>query len=185
MYLTRERAKIKLHELLSNPNLIKHCLAVESAMLFYSKYFQIPEDQQIEWGVAGLLHDADWEKFPDQHPDIITKWLIEQNASVHIINAIQSHGFSFPTKPNCQMAHTLRAVDELTGLITAVALIKGRSLANVTVESILKKLPETKFASGVNRQDIIQGAQEINIPLEKHIANVLNAMQSISDTLEL
>jgi len=183
--LTEDQAMSKLKSMLDNPNLIKHCLAVQAAMLYYADYFEVTPEEKILWGIAGLIHDADWEKYPDDHPQIIVKWLQDQNASDEVINAVASHGFAWSEQPKSLMAHTIRAVDELTGLITAVALVKGRSLANVTVESVMKKIPETKFASGVNRQDIIDGAKEINLPLEVHISNVLKAMQSISDTLDL
>ena len=183
--ISEPQALAQLTSMLDNPNLIKHCLAVQAAMLHYAQHFQIPPSEQIEWGIAGLLHDADWEKFPDQHPQVIIQWLKDQNASSTLINAVASHGFQFSEPPQSLMAHTIRAVDELTGLITAVALVKGRSLANVTAESVMKKFPETKFASGVNRQDIIQGAQEINMTLQEHIQHVLTAMQQISAKLEL
>lgn len=183
--ITRDQAYAKLTQLITSPNLIKHCLAVEAAMLGYAKYFHIPAHEQEFWAIAGLIHDADWQAHPDQHPKVILSWLSENNVHPDIINAVAAHGFAFNIEPESQMALTLRAVDELTGLITAVALVKNKSLAAVTVESVLKKWPEKSFAAGASRADIEQGTQELGIPLKQHIAIVLSSMQSISATLGL
>jgi len=175
--LTRDQAFKKLTELIDNQNLIKHCLAVEMAMKSYANHFNIPEEERETWAIAGLLHDADWEKFPDKHPNIIITWLKEQGASEELTNAVAAHGFNFNVEAKSLMAKTLRAVDELTGLIVAVALVKDKKLANVSVESIKKKWKDKTFAKGVNRNDIVRGAQEINRSLDEHIALVLAAMQ--------
>ncbi len=183
--ITRDQAYSKLIELISNPNLIKHCLAVEAAMLGYAQHFNIPQEEHESWAIAGLIHDADWEAHPDEHPKVISSWLMAQNVAPQIINAVEAHGFAFNVEPESLMARTLRAVDELTGLITAVAMVKGKSLAAVTVESVLKKWPEKKFAAGASREDIERGAKELDIPLDQHIQIVLSSMQKISDTLDL
>lgn len=154
-------------------------------MLAYAQYFQIPSHQHESWAIAGLIHDADWEKYPQEHPKIICTWLKANHATKEIINAVQAHGFTFGVEPTSLMARSLRAIDELTGLITAVALVKNKSLADVTLESILKKWPQKSFASGASRVDILRGANELGIPLNTHIQIVLSSMQKISDTLNL
>ena len=184
--LTREQAYKKLQEMIQNKNLIKHCLAVESAMLAYADYFNVKDKKEREkWAIAGLIHDADWEKYPDKHPQVIVEWLKEQGAPEDLVNAVASHGFEFGVEPKTLMAKVLRAVDELTGLIVAVALVKGRNLDNVSVKSVLKKWKDNRFAGGVKRENIEKGAEEIGVPLEKHIKIVLEGMKKIKTDLGL
>lgn len=184
--LTREQAWEKLNELIENRNLIKHCLAVEAAMLAYAEHFAVPEPEREKWAIAGLIHDADWEKYPQQHPQIILKWLAEQDADHGTINAIAAHGYNFGVQAKTQLAKTLRAIDELTGLIVAVTLVRpSKKLADVTIEAVLNKWNVTSFARGVKRKDIERGAKEINMPLRKHIEIVLAAMQRIAPDLGL
>lgn len=176
----------KLNELVDNKNLIKHCLAVEAVMLRYADYFDIPKKSREKWAVAGLIHDADWEKYPEEHPQIIVNWLTEQGAGKEVVNSVASHGFEFSTEPESLMAKTLRAVDELTGLIVAVTLVRpSKKLTDVSVESIQKKWDVTSFARGVKREDIEKGAKEIGVPLEEHIGIALTAMKETSDKLGL
>ncbi len=185
MKLSRQQAWQKLNSLIDNPNLIKHCLAVEAAMGYYADYFNMPPAEKEKWQITGLLHDADWEKYPDKHPQVIVQWLKDQGEDEDVINAIAAHGFEFGVEPKTLMARVLRAVDELTGLIVAVALVKGHKLANVQVKSVLKKMKDKSFARGVNREDIKRGAEEIELPLEEHIAHTLSALQNIADDLGL
>ncbi|OQX51037.1 hypothetical protein B5M47_02180 [candidate division CPR3 bacterium 4484_211] len=184
--MTRQQAWEKLNELMQNKNLIKHCLAVEAAMLAYANYFKIPKEEREKWAVAGLIHDADYEKFPHQHPQFTIKWLNKINADEDLVNAVAAHGFGFNVKAKTLMAKTLRAVDELTGLIVATALVRPtKKLSEVTVESVLKKWNSPSFAAGVNRKEIERGAQEIKVPLKKHIEIVLSGMQKIAGELGL
>ncbi|MBI4136449.1 HDIG domain-containing protein [Candidatus Roizmanbacteria bacterium] len=183
--ITRKQAWEKLNELITNQNLIKHCLAVEAAMEAYAEYFDIPKEERETWRIAGLLHDADWEKYPDEHPRIIAQWLSQQHAPDAIVNAIQAHGFEFGIEPKTRMAQTLRAVDELTGLIVAVALVKGKKLENVTTNSVKNKWRDKTFARGVKREDIERGAEELAIPLDIHINIVLTALQKHAHVLGL
>ncbi|MBU0708514.1 HD domain-containing protein [Patescibacteria group bacterium] len=194
--MTRKQAWEKLNELMSNKNLIKHCLAVEAAMIAYAHHFGVGEEEKETWAIAGLLHDADYEKYPDQHPQIVVAWLEEKSVSAEtakdknavndLINAIEAHGFEFNVEPKTLMAKILRAVDELTGLIVAVALVRpNKKIVEVNVQSILKKWNIPSFAAGVNRQDVVRGASEIDVDLEQHIEIVLKAMQEIADKLGL
>ena len=93
--VTRKLAWEKVNDLIGNKNLVKHCLAVEAAMLAYADYFKIPEKDKEMWSVAGLIHDADWEKYPEEHPQVIINWLKEQDADKDLINAVAAHGFEF------------------------------------------------------------------------------------------
>lgn len=184
--ITRSQAWQEVNELIENQNLVKHCLAVEAAMRAYADHFQVPEAERQNWAVAGLIHDADWEKYPDQHPNMIIEWLKENGADPSVVNAVASHGFEFDVEPQTLMAKTLRAVDELTGLIVAVTLVReSKKLADVTVESVRKKWGTTGFAKGVKREDIERGAVEIGVELDDHIATVLKAMQETADELGL
>ncbi len=183
--LTRKKAYNQLLKMIENQNLIRHCIAVEHAMLAYAKYFKVPETEHERWRVVGLLHDADWEKYPQEHPKIIAEWMRDNGADEEIINAVLSHGPSFDEKPKSLMARVLRAVDELTGLIVAVALVKGKDLNNVTVDSVLRKWKEKSFARGVDRKFIEESVKELGVSLEEHIKIVLSAMQSIKEELGL
>ena len=184
--LTHKEAFKKLTQMIENQNLIRHCLAVEAAMKAYAKYFGINDKKEIEkWQIAGLIHDADWEKYPEKHPQVIVEWLKKVEADDDIINAVASHGKEFGVEPKTLMAKTLRAVDELTGLIVAVALVKGKDLNNVSVESVLKKWKQKDFARGVDRQFIEESIKELGVSLEEHIKIVLLAMQEIKDKLGL
>ncbi len=183
--ITKSQAEDKLREMMTNPNLIKHCLAVEIAMGAYADYFKIGSSDKDKWLVAGLLHDADYEKYPDKHPKVIVDWLRQENVDEDIVNAVAAHGFEFGIEPKTLMARALRAVDELTGLIVAVALVKGKKLANVRVKSVMKKMKDKAFARGGNREDIRRGAEEIGIPLDKHIEIVLSALQKEANKLGL
>jgi len=184
--LSREQAYQKLIELVSNQNLIRHCLGVEAAMLEYAKKFNITDQKELEkWAVAGLIHDADWQAYPDKHPKVILEWLKEQGASEDIINAVASHGPDFGVEPKILMAKTLRAVDEVTGFIVAVALIKGKDLENVTVESITKKWKKKDFARGVDRAFVEQSIKDLGVELTDHFETVLTAMKKIKTKLGL
>lgn len=184
--ITRSQAFEKVNELIKNRNLVRHCLAVEAAMYAYADYFEVALSDKETWGLVGLIHDADWEAFPEKHPQVICEWLRGQGESDEVINAIEAHGFDFNIEAKTLMAKTLRAVDELTGLITSVTLVRPeKRIADVTVSSVLKKWKVSSFAQGVKREDIKRGAAEIEVPLEKHIEIVLTAMQGISDELGL
>jgi predicted hydrolase (HD superfamily) len=184
--VSRDQAWDKLNQLVGNGNLVKHCLAVEAGMRAYADYFKLSPEEKERWGVAGLIHDADWEKHSREHPAIVLGWLKEQGAREDVINAVAAHSFHFGPEAETLMAKTLRAVDELTGLIVAVALVRrSKKLADVSVDSVLKKWKDKAFARGVNREDIERGAAEIDVDLHDHIRIVLHAMRAISDQLGL
>ncbi|KKS82712.1 MAG: Metal dependent phosphohydrolase [Candidatus Wolfebacteria bacterium GW2011_GWC1_43_10] len=216
--MTKDESLKILDEWVQNPNLKKHMLAVAQAMDFYARYFsqraQISTDElpiatdnnqrksainqrvsvvpdKERWWIVGLLHDVDYEKYPNPsrdgtgHPYRAVEFL-KDKLDEESINAVLGHASYTNTSRESLMAKTLFAVDELTGFIVAVALIKpSKSLAEVGVESVKKRFKENRFAAGVNREEIYQGAQELGVPLDEHIQNVIDAMKEISSELGL
>jgi putative nucleotidyltransferase with HDIG domain len=176
--MTREEAYQILTEYTKNPNLIKHALAVESAMHAYARKFG--EDEE-KWGVVGLLHDFDYEIHPtlDLHPQKGSEILRQKGVSEEIIRAILSHANHTGVPRETMMEKTLFACDELCGFITAVALVRpSKKIAEVEVGSIKKKFKDKAFARQVSREDIFQGAEEIGLPIDEHIQTVLQGMQT-------
>lgn len=181
----REKSWELLNEYTKNKNLIKHALAVEAAMRHYAKIFG--EDEEL-WGAVGLLHDFDYEKFPtlEDHPIKGQKILEEAGYDKVVRRAIMAHAPHTGTTRDTKLEKTIFAVDELTGFIVAVALIKpSKKLAEVDVESVKKKMGQKSFAAAVKREDIIKGAEELGISLDEHIKNVIVAMQEIAKELGL
>jgi putative nucleotidyltransferase with HDIG domain len=170
-----------------NENLQKHMLAVEAAMRFYARKYG--EDEEL-WAMTGLLHDCDYEKFPDlnEHTKVLAGWLREDGYDERIIYAILAHNdLNAATQPrNNLLSHALYACDEITGMVTATALVRpNKSVIGLEVSSVRKKMKSKGFAAGVNRDDLVKGAAELNIDLDEHIANVISAMSGIADQLGL
>lgn len=182
---TREEAFKLLKEYTTSENLIKHALAVEAAMRSYAE--KLGEDPE-KWAVVGLLHDFDYEKFPspEDHPFRGARILEEKGYSQEMIRAILAHGDHTGVIRETSLEKALYAVDELTGLIIAVTLVRpSRKISEVKVKSVMKKWKDKAFARGVNREDIEKGARELGVELREHVANVLEAMKGISDELGL
>lgn len=182
--MTRVEAWAIVTEYVKNPNLQKHMLAVEAAMAAYAQKFN--QDEQ-RWRVAGLLHDFDWEIHPslDEHPQKGAQILREKGVDEAMIRTIQSHATHTGVERIELIDKALFACDEITGLITATALVRpDKRLAGVEVSSIKKKFKQPSFAAGVNRAEVEQGAQELGVDLwEEHVPLVLKAMQSIASEL--
>ena len=182
--MTRDQALDLVKQHTKNPNLIKHMLAVESAMKAYAQKFG--EDEE-KWAICGLLHDFDYEKMGSEHP---SEWgfeiLRENGVDEDIIQAIKGHALrDDPSSRPTKMAKALFAVDELTGFIVAVALVRPNQISDLQIKSIKKRFKDKAFAKGVNREDIYQGVEELGVDLDEHIQLVLDAMRSIKDTLGL
>lgn len=174
-----------LYEHTETPGLRKHAFAVEAAMRAYAR--QLGGDEAL-WGATGLIHDFDYEKYPSQeeHPFVGCRILTEKGYPAEMIEAILGHATYSGTPRATPMAKALFAVDELCGLITATALVQpNKTLAEVTVESVLKKMKSKGFARGVNREDIETGAAELGVPLAEHVGVVLTALQADSEALGL
>jgi putative nucleotidyltransferase with HDIG domain len=184
--MTRDDAWNIVQEFVKNPNLQKHMLAVEAAMAAYAKHYQAPD---LNWRLAGLLHDFDWEIHPtlEGHPQKGVEILKSRGVPDEIIRAILSHANHTGVKRESIMEKVLYACDELTGLIVAVALVRpSKKLADVDVKAIQKKFKEKSFAAGVNRAEVIDGSAALGVGLwTEHVPLVLNAMQSAATSLGL
>jgi putative nucleotidyltransferase with HDIG domain len=181
----REAAWGLLTEFTRSESLRKHALAVEACMRAYARKTGGDEDL---WGMVGLIHDFDYEKYPtaEEHPFKGSEILKERGYSDEVRRAILSHAEYSGVSRNTQMEKALFACDELAGFITACALVKpGKSLAEVEASSVRKKMKDKAFARSVNRNDIVQGAAELGVALEEHIAFCIAAMRGISGELGL
>jgi putative nucleotidyltransferase with HDIG domain len=170
---------------IKNPNLINHMLAVEAAMRFYARTL----NQDVNtWEITGLLHDFDWEIHPTlaEHPQAGEPILREKNVPEEIIRAVLSHADHMGIPRQSLMEKALYACDEVTGLITAVALVRpSRSLYDLTSSSVKKKWKDKAFAAGANREEIARGAEEFGVELWQHVDNVIMAMRTIAPELDL
>lgn len=185
--MNREQALKLIKEVTKNQNLVKHMLAVEAEMKGLAKHFR--EDQEL-WGLAGLVHDADYEEMKEKHPSAeFFKQLEELKFDSKIIQAVKAHGWKFQpglAEPQTKMEWSLYCCDELSGLIVACALVRPeKKLASVTVESVLKKWNEKSFAAGVHREQIALCEEKLGIPLPEFVGLNLKAMQAISGDLGL
>ncbi|HKQ57495.1 MAG TPA: HD domain-containing protein [Candidatus Eisenbacteria bacterium] len=182
---TREQAIALLHEWIQNPGLRKHCYAVEAAMRAYApRYDGDPE----RWGLTGLIHDFDWERHPDleRHPMLGVETLRAQGWPEDICRAVLGHAERSGVPRDTPMAKALYACDEVAGFLVACALVTpGKSLADVEVASVRKKMKRADFARNVNREDMVNGAAELGVDLDEHIAFVLEAMRGIKGELGL
>lgn len=174
-----------MHEFVKNENLHKHMYAVSEAMRQYARKYSEDEDK---WAVVGLLHDFDWEIHPnaEEHPIKGSEILKERGYSEEILRAILSHADYTGVTRDSLMEKTLFAVDELTGFLTACALVQpSKKLEDVKVESVKKKFKKKEFARQVNRDDMLKGAEVLGVDLDEHIQFVINAMLGIKDKLGL
>ncbi len=175
--MNRQKALDLLHEFTQNDNLRKHAYAVEAAMRAYARI--LGEDEET-WGIVGLLHDFDYERYPTlgDHPFKGAEILRERGWPEEIVEACLAHADFTGIERDTPLKKAIFAVDELTGFITAVALVRpSKQLADVKVSSVKKKMKDKAFAAAVSREDIIKGAEELGLSLEEHIGNVLAAMQ--------
>jgi putative nucleotidyltransferase with HDIG domain len=185
MNKTRQEAWELLNRYTKGKNLIKHALAVEAAMRQYARKFG--GDEEV-WGVVGLLHDFDYEQYPSlaEHPYKGQEILQQEGYSEEVRQGIMAHAPHTGTRRETKMQKAIFAVDELTGFIVGVALTRpNKTLAEVTVEAVKKKMKQKGFCAAVSREDIKQGAAELGLTLEEHIQQVLTAMQGISSELGL
>jgi putative nucleotidyltransferase with HDIG domain len=182
--LNREESWRLLCEWTESDSLRKHMLAVEAAMRAYAKKFG--EDEE-KWGITGLLHDMDYEKHPTpaEHPMVGVRELASRGYPEDVIEAIKGHA-DYLDVPRCSpLAKTLYAVDELSGFITACALVRPERLEGLKAKSVRKKMKQKSFAANVNREDITRGAEELGVDLNEHIDFVVAALREESDALGL
>lgn len=181
----REQALALLHEWIQNPALRKHCYAVEAAMRAYARKFGEDEER---WGLTGLIHDFDWERHPDaeRHPMLGVDHLRSIGWPEDVCRAVLGHATYSGVPRDTPMARALFACDELCGFLVACALVMPtRSLADVQVASVKKKLKRLDFARNVNRDDIVNGTAELGVDPDEHIAFTLEALKGIHAELGL
>ena len=182
---TRADAWALVTEFVASDSLRKHMLAVEGAMRYYAELLGQDADY---WGIVGLIHDFDYERYPtlDEHVWQGSRILADRGWPAELIRTVQSHADYMGVPRTRLVDHALFACDELSGFVTAVAYVKpSRSLAEVDARSVLKKMKDKAFARAVHREDIIQGAAELGLPLDTHITHVITGLQRIAPSLGL
>jgi len=182
---TRQQAFALLGRYNRSEALLRHALAVEAVMRQMAKRFG--QDQDI-WGIVGLIHDLDYEQFPDQHCTMTAQILRGEGWPEDLIRAAVSHGWGrcSQVEPQCLMEKALYAVDELTGLVAATAMVRpSRSIRDVTIKSVLKKWHQKAFAAGVDRQVIERGAQMLGMDLEELIGLTIAGMSEAAEAIGL
>jgi len=186
MSFSRSDALALVKDWTKNENLVKHMFGVEAEMRALAKHFQ--EDEE-KWAIAGLLHDADYESHPEIHPWHLISHLKSLGLDTEIIDTIDAHGWGYAKEskePKTRMEWSLYICDELAGLITAATLVRPeRKIANLTVESVLKKFPDKAFAKGVHREHIELCEEKLGLKLPEFIGICLAGMQSIANNLGL
>src|SRR5438105_3164976 len=182
--LDRPSALALMHEYTQSLSLRRHMLAVEYAMRAYARKYG--EDEE-KWGLVGMLHDFDYERYPDErHPQLGSEVLRERGYPEEVIRAILSHADYTGIKRESLMEHAIFATDELCGFLTACALVRpDKSFDSLEVSSVKKKIKDKAFARTVNRQDLWQGAEEFGLSFDEHCAFVIAAMREIQEELGL
>jgi putative nucleotidyltransferase with HDIG domain len=186
--ISREEAWSLLTEWVASESLRRHCLAVEAAMAAYAR--RGGEDEEL-WAVTGLLHDADYERFPDMddqehgHPRTIMAELERRDAPPELVRAIASHASYLGVTRDSPLERTLYAVDELSGFLVACAVVRPEGIHGLTPKSVKKKLKQPSFAAAVDREDVRHGAEELGVDFDEHVAFVVAALEARADELEL
>ena len=182
---THDEALSLLKEFNKSESLLKHAYSVEGVMRYIAR--RIGEDEE-KWGIIGLVHDLDYERFPEQHCKRSREILEERGWPEEYIRAIVSHGWGICSddEPRTEMEKTLYAVDELTGLITAVAIIRpSKSVTDLEVKSVMKKWKDKSFAAGVNRSVIEKGTAMLRVELRELVTDVIMGMREVADRIGL
>ncbi|HEV3002503.1 MAG TPA: HDIG domain-containing protein [Solirubrobacteraceae bacterium] len=186
--ISREEAWSLLTEWVASPSLRRHCQSVEAAMRAYAE--RGGEDADL-WGVTGLLHDADYERFPDMddeekgHPRTIIAELERRDAPPEMVQAIAAHASYLGVPAETPMARTLIAVDELCGFLVACAAVRPEGIVGLTPKSVKKKLKQPSFAAAVDREEVRHGADALGVDFDEHLAFVIAALEARADDLEL
>lgn len=179
----REDAVALLEEWVENEGLRKHMYAVEAAVRHYAR--MRGEDENL-WGLAGLLHDLDWEKHPDRHPLTAVEHLRDEGYPEEVLHAILAHRPDFTgVEPETELDKVLVACDELSGLVFATCLVRPTGIDDLKPKSVKKKLKDKAFAAGVNRDEVQKGIELLGIDRNEHIQNVIDGMRTVAAELEI
>ena len=181
---TRSDAVALLEEWVESEALRRHMYAVEAAVRHYARLKGADEDL---WGLAGLLHDLDWERHPDEHPHVGVAHLRELGYPAEVVRAIEAHGYPDRTDvvPESQLDRVLYACDELSGLVYACCLVRPNGIDDLKPKSVVKKLKDKAFARGVHREAVHRGIELIELPRNEHIQNVIDGLRTVADVLEV
>lgn len=182
---TRQDAFELLKRYTENDSLIKHALSVEAVMRYFAR---LAGEDEEKWGVIGLIHDLDYDKYPEQHCQVTEKILREEAWPEEYIHAVLSHGWGIVTdvEPTEYMEKVLYTIDELTGLVTTTALVRpSKSVLDTEVKSVKKKWKEKRFAAGVDRSIIEKGAEMLGMELSEVIGNTIAGMREVADEIDL
>lgn len=182
--LDRTEAAAKLHEWVQSPNLLRHMFTVEHVMAKACGRYGGPGDDPARWALAGLLHDADYEKWPDEHPQHVCAWLRERGEA-EIAYAISAHSLRWGFPCVSAMDKALLACDELTGFVVACCWLRPDGIATLEAPSVLKKLKDKKFAAGVDRSEVAEGVRLLGVELADHAAFVVGALRERADEFGL
>lgn len=185
MILSRDSAWALLTEYTQGESLRKHALAVEAALRGYARMF---EEDETTWGIVGLLHDFDYERWPDaqNHPFRGAEILRDKGYPEFVVRAILSHAEYSNVPRESRLEHALFACDEMAGFVTAAALVRpSKSVLDLEPGSVMKRMKDKAFARAINRDDLRRGADELQIPLDQHIANVIESLRVRADELGL
>lgn len=182
---SRAAALALVHDWVSSESLRRHMYSVEAAMRAYAR--RSGEDEDL-YGITGLVHDFDYEKHPDEHPRPGAEILRENGYPDELVHAVLAHGYPDRTEvpPETPLDLTLRACDEVTGLVTAAALVRpSRSVMDLEAKSVMKKFKDRAFAAGVDREEVSKAAEELGVDLKEHVQFVIEAMRGVAAELGL
>ena len=182
MPITYEQALSKLHEWTLSPALRNHAYAVEAAMRAAAVRYGGDDADELQWALTGLLHDADYDQWPDQHPRLIVAWLREQGEP-EIAHAVSAHFTEWGVEPVAPLDRALLACDELAGFVMACSLVRPEGIRSLTPSSVKKKLKDRSFAAKVNRNEVQIGVERLGVSLEEHIQLVIDALLPLADVL--
>lgn len=188
---TRDEAWDLVAEWVSSDSLRKHLLGVEAAMVAYAREFGVGDAEVEKWAVTGLVHDLDYERYPDLddtengHPRTALRLFESEDWPQDVIDAVAGHATFLGVPRETQLARTLFAVDELSGFIAACALVRPTGIEGMAPKSVKKKLKQPSFAAGVNRDEVRQGAEELGVDFDEHVRFVIGAMAARADELGL
>jgi predicted hydrolase (HD superfamily) len=182
--MDRPIALAKLHEWMNSPALLRHVYTVEHVMRRAAERYGGPDADAEQWAITGLLHDADYEAFPDEHPKRIIAWLREQGEEA-IAHAIACHSTRWGVTCESQLDKALLAIDELTGFVVACCWLRPDGIATLEPPSVLKKLKDKKFAAGVDRGEVAEGVRLLGVDMAEHVGFVIGALKERAEEFGL